>query len=253
MTGEREQVDESQPGGAVRAARTNDFTQGVGWGGLEALQGWDAPLLKSGRWVEMLARCLRALCLIAPFGGLLLPLGNPGGPDQSIMESDGFAGDQLRGMAQIVFTLGAIGQVWTLVEWVRWGRHRGGIWTACSVLAVICSGLSLWWFRSLLPPNSYEGVLLPIGATLVLGAVAVALMLCWSRPGDLHAVQMEANAETMRRLPQADQQTLLDERREVVAVLLERGKVTQEQADEALAMPLGDWYLLDREPDEPSA
>lgn len=246
---EPEQAHEPQVSGAVKAARDNGFADGVSWGSLEHLQRWEAPLLKGGVWAEMLGGCLRALCLIAPFGGLLLPLGNPGGPDQSVMESDGFAGDGLRGMALIVFTLAAIGQVWTLVEWSRWGRHSAGTWTGFSALAIICSALSLWWFHSLLPPEDYAAVAVPIGATLVLGAVALVLMLVTSRPGSPDEARWAARAEGFRRLPQADQQTLLDERQEIVSVLLDRKLVTEEQAAEALATPLGDWYLLDRAAD----
>lgn len=242
---------EEQTSAAVRMAQEDDLSEGVPWASLENQQAWQSPGLKSERRMRLLLGALKAVALIAPVGGLLLPIGNPGtgtgAGGRSIMESDGFAGDGLRTMALWVFWIAAIGQVWTIVDWWRLGRHRSGTWITCSILAVVCSGLSLWWFASLLRPLSYEAVRVPIALTLVIAVVALALQLVWSTPGDAHDVQMQRHAATFRALPASEQQALREERQQIIDALIERGAVTPEKGAEALAVPLGDWYLLGRE------
>lgn len=188
---------------------------------------------------------LKAVCMVAPFGGLLLPVGNPGGPNQTIMESDGFAGDGLRGMAVVVFTLAAIGQAWIIVDWWRVGRRRAGLWLVSSIAAVICSALSWWWFSHLLHPLDFASARVPIVATLVLGAAALVLQLVRSNPGHADDALRRATAERFRALPASEQVALQEERQQVVDALLERELVTPEKGATVLAAPLGDWYLLD--------
>lgn len=235
----------STPSDAVRVAREREFAEGVDWSTLEYRQARETPSMRGGMRLGMWAGIVKALALIAPFAGLLAPLG---GTDFGRgVESDGFAGQDLQVVAMCCFVAGALGQVWVLTDWWRTGRTRDGMWIASSVVALGASVIGLWWFSFLLTGRTFATLLPMLVITGVLGGIAffVQRFRSLQDEGDRLRARRDAWATQMRALPADERQALLVERREIVAALVERGLVDEATAQQALALPLGDWWTLD--------
>lgn len=229
---------------AVRAAQEGRLEDGVRFATLEHLQARSTPSLRAGASGRLVLGIIMAVLLFAPLGGLAAPVG--GTDFGQMIASDGFQGQALRSVAMVCFTLGAIGQAWLLVRWVRSGRHRDGRWIASSVLAVACAGLALWWFPSLLDPSSYGLVVIPTAVTGLIGLLALGAQLLASDGTSRWEAQRAEAAERLRALPQAEQEALIAERREILGILRSRGLIDERRQREAEQVPLGDWWRLDR-------
>lgn len=151
----------------------------------------------------MALRCLKAVALVAPFGMMLLPIGNPGidgsgGGMRSVMESDGFRGDTLVTMALFCATAGVIGQVWTIFDWWRLGRRGDGLWLAWSWTALGSAVVTLVIFPFFLTGSWRMHVLTgPILAVAISAAVALVLLYAASVPGTVHEVREAGRAEDL--------------------------------------------------------
>lgn len=239
-------------GEALQEAREGEFAKGVGFGSLEGTLFMETPSLRGAHRTDLWLRILKALMLVAPFAGLVAPLGNPGVPGSggglsSTMESDGLDGGLLYGAAHWSFVLGAMGQGWTILDWWRLGRHKDGLWTASSTVALVSSTIVLAWFPSLLTSEQYRTISPFVIATGLLALVALVVMQLWSRPPSrqvAHHLRME---DAVRSIPADERRGLLAERSQVVEVLLERDLITPATAEVAGSLELGQWWRLDDE------
>lgn len=233
-----------QPSDAVRHAKEAEFSKGVEYGILEWRQLRLTPSLCGWARGLMLFGALKAVAMIAAPAALLLPLG--GSDFGRMMSGEGFVGDELRAMAIVTFWIGAIGQAWVLIDWWRRGRERDGTAIALGVLAVLAAVLAVPWFSSILPPNSFGSLLVPIVATGLLGLAVLVAHLTLSRPTVPHRKEI-ALAERVQALPSAEQQALRDERETILRALQERQLVDAAGAERARATPLGEWWRLDED------
>ncbi|MDN5718273.1 MAG: hypothetical protein L0G89_13685 [Janibacter sp.] len=237
-------------GEALKEAREGEFAQGVGFGSLEATLFMETPSLRGAHRTDLWLRIIKAVTLIAPFAGLVAPLGNPGVPGSgggmsSTMESDGLDGDLLYGAVHWSFVLGAMGQGWTILDWWRLGRHKDGLWTAWSAVALVSSIIVLAWFPSLLSSEEYRTVAPFVVATAVLALVALVAMRMWSRPPSRYVADRLRMEDSVLAVPEEERRALLAERSQVVEVLLERDLITPAAADVAARLELGQWWRLD--------
>lgn len=232
---------------AVRIATERDFSTGVDWTVLEFWQARQSPSMRGSANRGSGLGVLKAVLMIAPFAGLLAPIGNT--DFGSSVETQGLAGDPLLIAALLCFVGGAAGQVWVLLHWWRTGRHRDSMWVASSAVALGASAIGLWWFTTFLNPVAYATLAPVLVVTALLGGVGLVAQLVGSRgsEGALQQSKDEARAARLRALPAEEQHAILAERHEIVAVLRERGLVDEPTAQRALALPLGDWYVLDQE------
>lgn len=151
---------------------------------------------------SVVLRCLKAVALVAPFGMLLLPFGNPGiGPPgsgmRSVMESGGFRNDTLVTMAMLCAVAGIIGQVWTIYDWWRLGRRRDGMWLAWSWTALVASVATLFVFPLFMTGSwGMRALTGPILAVAVTAAVALLLMYLATIPGTVQEVRRLGLAES---------------------------------------------------------
>ncbi|WP_114905782.1 hypothetical protein [Ornithinimicrobium murale] len=152
---------------------------------------------------NMALRCLKAVALVAPFGMMLLPIGNPGisgtgGGMRSVMESDGFSGDTLVTMALLCAMAGVIGQVWTLFDWWRLGRRRDGLWLAWSWTALGSAVVTLVIFPFFITGSWGMQVLTgPILAVATSAAVSLVLLYAASVPGTVQELRKAGQAEDL--------------------------------------------------------
>ncbi|WP_460793745.1 hypothetical protein [Nocardioides pacificus] len=227
---------------AVRQAREDEFEDGVRLGSLEWQLAYDTPSLRTAMRALTLAVLAKGIALVAPLGGLLAPIGSSGADVFS--GTDTMSPDLARTVTVICFWIAAIGQAWALADWWRLGRPRDGYGIAAAFLAVTAAPLTMWVYLSLPEPATLP-MPVPVAATGLLGAVALVAHLVGSQDGTLRGARHRALGERIRSLPEAEQQALLDERREVLDTLSERRLVDRGLAQRAAAARLGDWWLLD--------
>lgn len=238
---------------AVQVATQAQFEQGVSFAALEARLGRDVPSVRGRARGERVVPVARLVTYAAPVVALLAPLGVP---DQLGIGQPGRVpwmvyGETLQDLALVCFVLALCGQTWTLLSWWHLGRRRDWLTVLSSLVTLLIGVLWLMW----LEPSPAIGGVLPqvvrptIMTAVVLGALAVGAQLFASRPGTLRAARAQARGGLMRVLPQEQQQSLLTERQEVLEVLLTRHLVDRATADQAAALPLGDWWRLDADKD----
>lgn len=227
---------------ALRAAREDDFADGLRLGSLEMQQAVDAPGVRVGGAGTALLTIAAGVALFAPLGGLLAPIGGSGADVFS--GTGGLAPDQERLIVLACFWLAAVGQAWSLLSWWRLERPRSRAAVAASALAVAASSAAALWHLDRTPEPA--ALLLPIVVTGMLGLVGLIARLALSRRETAADVHRRRIAEDLRALPAEQQHELLAERGEILAALQQRGLIDDERAQRAAAAPLGDWWRLDR-------
>lgn len=156
--------------------------------------------------------CLKALALVAPFGMMLLPIGNPGvtgtgGGMRSVMESDGISGDLLITMALLCAMAGVVGQVWTIFDWWRLGRRRDGLWLGWSWTALGSAVVTLVIFPFFITGSWGMQVLTgPILAVAISAAAALVVLYAASVPGHAQDMRQAGRAEDEANGLSEDQQ-----------------------------------------------
>lgn len=240
---------EDASGDAVREARRADFSKGLRLSTLEGLVARRAPTLRSRANIAAWLGLVKGVAMVAPFAGLLAPVG---GTDFGwSTASQGLRGEGLLSVSLICFAVAAVGQLWILADWLRVERQRERETVIAAAVAVVTSGLALWWFSSLMQPFDFEVVVWPIALTGLIGAVSlVAQLLASSSTTRWKGRQIEL-AQQLRALPSEQQQALRAERRAVLGVLREREILDATQAALADAVPLGDWWRIDRDGQAP--
>ncbi|MGM1028803.1 MAG: hypothetical protein ACQEWM_02885 [Actinomycetota bacterium] len=230
---------------AVREARRADFANGVRLASLEGLVARRVPTLRSRANTAAWLGLAKGAAMIAPFAGLLAPVG---GTDFGwSTESEGFRGQGLLTVSLICFAIGAIGQLWILIDWWRAERQRETAGRVAAAIAVVAAGLALWWFSSLMLPSDFQAVALPIALTGLIGAVSLVAQLVASSSTTRWEGRQLALAQRMRELPSDEQAALREERRAVLEVLQERQLLDASESARADAAPLGEWWRIDRE------
>lgn len=236
-------------GNAVRVATDATFEQGVTFAEFEARLGRDVPSVRGQALGERVLRVALLLAYCAPVVALLAALNLPGALGRT---SPGIVpwtvtGQPFESFVLVCFVLALSGQTWALLSWWHLGRRRSLLDLAASGIALVVGILYLTWMSDSPPIGRVfpETLNAAVVTTVLLAALALGAQLFASRPGSQEQARASARGQLLRVLPQAQQQSLLAERREVLDVLLERGVVDQVVADQAAALPLGDWWCLD--------
>lgn len=236
-------MTDDQVSGAVRDARESEFPRGLQFSSLEYSQALETPSLRARMNAAVWVRLVKGIAIGAPFAGLLAPLG--GADTGAFVSVDAFEPDTARAIAAWCFWIGAIGQVWVFIGWLRQGRPTDSGWRAWSAVAVVSAGIAAWWHVSLAPPDALAPVLVPIVVTGVLAAVVLIALLVASKAETRRAAMLRALGERLRALPTDEQAQLRAERTQIIEALRSRELIDAELAQRAEATALGEWWTLD--------
>lgn len=228
----------------VLAKRITDgeFADGVSFATLELQLVGAVPSVKAYLNYALLARCARAVMLLAAFAGLIAPFRNP----RDVPSRDnlpGFRGDELHVISLICFSLAVIGMVWVLVLWWRAGRPRAVGWCWSALVTAVSSGLAIWLFPRFMAEGSYLNVSVFMWMAGAAGLVVFILLAGFSEKRTWSEVERERIHDRLLSLSQSHQSELLVRRNQTVGVLRDRGLVTEELFNQVTAEPLGAWLL----------
>lgn len=193
-----------------------------------------APILG----VILTAFTFGAAATIGPQGAI------PGIPGTSGLSTAPMDDDLRDVLMPLSFALGVAGLLIFLIEWGRLKRPREGIAIVLAVIALITDAAILNWFFSGAGEGLPAFILACANAVLALTVIVTQAFL--SPRGPAEVVRHKLVAHVLRSLPEEEQQRALDERAHALSILAERGKVDWRTRTEALALPLGDLWTVDR-------
>ncbi|WP_413316908.1 hypothetical protein AA0Z99_09825 [Agrococcus sp. 1P02AA] len=230
---------------ALRRAREDDLPAGSELAALEVQQAVDTPGVSVSTPGSALLRLLVGIALVAPLGGLLAPLGGSGA---DVFSGTGaLAPETERWIVLLCFWAAALGHLWAIAAWWRRGRPKDGNGLAATALGVAASAAAAWWHLDRTPAPELPAVLLPIVLSGALALFGLIARISASGPSTAKEQERSALGDRLRALPEDEQRRLLAEREQMLAVLVDRGLIDEQQAIEAAAARLGDWWRLDHE------
>lgn len=234
-------------GKGLKLARSSSFERGVRLGQLERLQASAVPTLR-GRYVLRSAWVTVMVILwVAPIGAVCAPFSEDGGTGTGLYRSvDALDSGLMTFLMRLCLALGVVGQLASLADWASHGRRRDSNYSAASFGAVVAGALVLWWQSAQADsdPLTRAGAI----ACVVAGALVLVVVLVGSRPGSVTDERYRQQAERLQQLPEHEQRAILDERAQILQVLVERDLITRDVADQASKVPLGDLWTLDATP-----